>query len=81
MCGGNTQTNQVSVTYALEKILKVGIISGSINSNIGQREGTEIETSLPIKLNAASRQKAKVEGSGFLDFEARALESPPRNFT
>ena len=60
--------NQVSTIYALEKTLKVGIISGSLNSNVGSRAMT-VDTKAKLRRTSepSSRINEKVEESQILE--------------
>ena len=77
MGGRNDQMTQVSCLYALEKITKVGIVSGSLHSNVGNRE-SNIQTNVNQPPSQVNRNKSvEIEGSSLLDFAADVLEDPP----
>jgi len=77
MSGRDDQMSQVSCMYALEKTIKIGIVSGSVNSNVGMRE----TPFLMVGTTAQEKKDKMVEeqGSAFLDIAAKVLEDPPGN--
>ena len=74
--GRYDQMNQVSAMYALDKINKVGIISGSLSSNVGERENVTQMLNVNKNWTESSHSK-KLNGSAFLDIELKVLEDPP----
>lgn len=70
--------DQVSSMYALEKNLKIGIISGSLSSNAESRENSgDFQNSVLLVKNSDSESDDEVERSPFLDIAAEILEDPP----
>jgi len=76
MRGRDDQLSQVSCMYALEKTIKIGIISGSQISNVERREGV-FEMSGPKIVSSTDEPIIEEEGSAFLDIAAKLLEDPP----
>jgi hypothetical protein len=68
--------NQVSCLHSLEKSVKVGIVSGSLHSNVRDRLWV-FETNIKLNLDKCAQPDQHLEGSGFLDFAAKILEDPP----